>query len=148
MRARAVGQFRNIPPGSGVSSDVISLYLNRSCLCALSGDLYVTFNSCYNLLNNKQLLRHVQHPDAAQRILHRNESIIRIKKFQSWEYLINLLFWCMINSRRVRWEGHVARMRLKRNACSVFVGELEGKRPLGRTSSRWENNVTCTEFRD
>jgi hypothetical protein len=32
-------------------------------------------------------------------------------------------------------------MREKRNACSVFVGKPEGKRPLGRHRRRWENNI-------
>jgi hypothetical protein len=38
----------------------------------------------------------------------------------------------MIKSRRVRWAGHVARMREKRNGCMISVGKPEGKRPLGR----------------
>jgi hypothetical protein len=36
----------------------------------------------------------------------------------------------MIKSRRVRWEGHVARMGEKRNAYRMLVGKPEGKRPL------------------
>jgi hypothetical protein len=28
----------------------------------------------------------------------------------------------------------------KRNACRIFVGELEGNRPLGRYKGRWEHN--------
>jgi hypothetical protein len=39
----------------------------------------------------------------------------------------------MINSRRISWAGHVARMgEEKKNAHRIFVGKLEGKRPLGR----------------
>jgi hypothetical protein len=38
----------------------------------------------------------------------------------------------MMKSRRMRWEGHVARMGEKRNAYRILVGEPEGKRPLGR----------------
>jgi hypothetical protein len=38
----------------------------------------------------------------------------------------------MIKSRRMRWAGHVARMREKRNAYRILVGNPEGKRPLGR----------------
>jgi hypothetical protein len=38
----------------------------------------------------------------------------------------------MIKSRRMRWTGHVARMREKRNAYRILVGKPEGKRPLGR----------------
>jgi hypothetical protein len=36
----------------------------------------------------------------------------------------------------MRWAGHVAQMREKRNACRVFVGNPEGKRPLGRPRRR------------
>jgi hypothetical protein len=38
----------------------------------------------------------------------------------------------MIKSRRMRWAGHVARMGEKRNAYRILVGNIEGKRPLGR----------------
>jgi len=29
----------------------------------------------------------------------------------------------------------------RRGVCSVLVGKLEGKRPLGRTRHRWEDNI-------
>jgi hypothetical protein len=29
----------------------------------------------------------------------------------------------------------------KRNACRIFVGKPEGKRPLGRPRHRWEDNI-------
>jgi hypothetical protein len=41
-----------------------------------------------------------------------------------------------IKSRRMRWTGRVARLVEKRNAYRVLVGELEGKRPLGRPRCR------------
>jgi hypothetical protein len=47
----------------------------------------------------------------------------------------------MIKSRRMRWTGHVARMREKRNAYRILVGKPEGKRPLGRPRRRWEDNI-------
>jgi hypothetical protein len=47
----------------------------------------------------------------------------------------------MINSRRMRWAGHVARMGEKRNAYMILVGNTEGKRSLGRTKRRWVDNV-------
>jgi transcription termination factor 2 len=47
----------------------------------------------------------------------------------------------MIKSRRMRWAGHVARMGEKRNAYRIFVGKLEGKRPLGRPRRRWVDNI-------
>jgi hypothetical protein len=38
----------------------------------------------------------------------------------------------MIKSRRIGWAGHVARMEETRNVYRIFVGQPEGKRPLGR----------------
>jgi hypothetical protein len=29
----------------------------------------------------------------------------------------------------------------ERNACRIFVGKPEGKRPLERTRRRWEDNI-------
>jgi hypothetical protein len=31
--------------------------------------------------------------------------------------------------------------REKRNACRILVGKSEGKRPLGRPTIRWEDNI-------
>jgi hypothetical protein len=42
----------------------------------------------------------------------------------------------MINSRRMRWAGHVARMGKKRNAYRMLMGVAEGNRPLGRPRLR------------
>jgi hypothetical protein len=42
---------------------------------------------------------------------------------------------------RMRWAGHVARMREKRNAYRILAGKPEGKRPLGRPSRRWVYNI-------
>jgi hypothetical protein len=47
----------------------------------------------------------------------------------------------MIKSRRMRWAGHVARMREMRNAHRILVGKPEGKRPLGRPRRRWVDNI-------
>jgi hypothetical protein len=41
----------------------------------------------------------------------------------------------IIESRRMRWAGHVARMGEKRNSYRLLVGKPEGKRPLGRERS-------------
>jgi hypothetical protein len=43
----------------------------------------------------------------------------------------------MIKSRRMRWAGHVGRMRKTRNAYRILVGKPEGRRPLERPRSRW-----------
>jgi hypothetical protein len=47
----------------------------------------------------------------------------------------------MMKSRGMRWAGHVARIGEKRTVYRVFVGKLEGKRPLGRPTHRWKNNI-------
>jgi hypothetical protein len=47
----------------------------------------------------------------------------------------------MIKSRRMRWAGHVVRMREKRNAYRILMGKQEGKRPLGRPRRRWVDNI-------
>jgi hypothetical protein len=47
----------------------------------------------------------------------------------------------VIESRRVRWAGHVARMGEGRGVCMVLVGRSEGKRPLGRPRRRWKDNI-------
>jgi hypothetical protein len=47
----------------------------------------------------------------------------------------------MIKSRMMRCGGHVARMREKRNGYRISVGKPEGKRPLGRHSHRWKDNI-------
>jgi hypothetical protein len=44
-------------------------------------------------------------------------------------------------SRRMRWAGHVARMREERKVYKVLVGKPEGKRPLGRPRRRWEDGI-------
>ena len=47
----------------------------------------------------------------------------------------------VINSRRIRWAGRVARMGEGRGVYRVLVGKSEGKRPLGRPRRRWEDNI-------
>jgi len=41
----------------------------------------------------------------------------------------------------MRWAGHVARMGGDRGVHRVLVGKPEGKRPLGRLRSRWDDNI-------
>ena len=41
----------------------------------------------------------------------------------------------------MRWAGHVARMRERRGVYRVWVGKPERKRPLGRTSHKFEDNI-------
>jgi hypothetical protein len=43
----------------------------------------------------------------------------------------------LIKSRRMRWAGHVARMREGRSVYRVLVGKPEGRRSMGRPRRRW-----------
>jgi len=47
----------------------------------------------------------------------------------------------VVKSRRMRWVGHVAHMGEGRSVRRVLVGKPEGKRPLGRSRLRWEDNI-------
>ena len=46
-----------------------------------------------------------------------------------------------LKSRRMRWEGHVARMGEWKVVYRGLVGKPEGKRPLGIPRRRWEDNI-------
>ena len=58
-----------------------------------------------------------------------------------------LFFYCSLNitgvikSRGMRWVGYVTRVGERRCLYRVLVGKLEGKKPLGRTRHRWEDNI-------
>jgi hypothetical protein len=47
----------------------------------------------------------------------------------------------IINSRRMRWAGHVARMGEKSNAYRILVGNPEGKKPLVKPRRRWVDDI-------
>ena len=55
-------------------------------------------------------------------------------------YSLPNIVW-VVKSRRMRWAGHVVRMREGRGVHSVLVGKPEGKRPLVRPRRRWEDNI-------
>jgi hypothetical protein len=41
----------------------------------------------------------------------------------------------------MRWAGHAARKRAKRNVCRLLVGKPEGRKPLGRPRRTWIDNI-------
>jgi hypothetical protein len=47
----------------------------------------------------------------------------------------------MIKSRRMRWVGYMARIGETEGAHRLLVGEPEGKRSLGRSRCRREDNI-------
>jgi hypothetical protein len=50
----------------------------------------------------------------------------------------------VIKSIRMIQLGHVMCMGKMKNAYQVLVGKPEGKRQLGRSRSRWEDNIKMT----
>jgi len=46
-----------------------------------------------------------------------------------------------INSRRMRWVGHVARMGERRDVYRVLMRKPEGRSNNGRHRHRWEDNI-------
>jgi hypothetical protein len=47
----------------------------------------------------------------------------------------------VIKSRRMRWAGHAARIEEGKGVYRDLVGKPEGKRPMGRSRLRWEDNI-------
>ena len=47
----------------------------------------------------------------------------------------------MIKSRRLKWAGHIARMEEGRTVLKILTGTPTGKRTLGRSRHRWEDNI-------
>jgi hypothetical protein len=47
----------------------------------------------------------------------------------------------VIKSKRLRWAGHVARMKEGRTDFRILTGTPTRKRPLGRPRHRWEDNI-------
>ena len=47
----------------------------------------------------------------------------------------------MIKSRRLGWAGHVARMEEGSNAFKILTDKPTGKRSLGRSRRKWEDNI-------
>ena len=41
----------------------------------------------------------------------------------------------------MRWVGNVECMGKRKGVYSILVGKPEGKRPIGRPRSRWEDNI-------
>jgi len=48
----------------------------------------------------------------------------------------------VINSKRMRYEGHGTRMGERRGMYRVLMGKPEGKLPPGGPRRRWDDNIT------
>jgi len=47
----------------------------------------------------------------------------------------------VIKQKRKRWAGHVTSMAERSGAFRVLVGRPGGRRPLGSSRIRWEDNI-------
>ena len=47
----------------------------------------------------------------------------------------------MIKYRRLRWAGNIATMEEGGSAFKILTDKPTGKRPLGRSRHRWEDNI-------
>jgi hypothetical protein len=74
---------------------------------------------------------------------------LRGTRIQEWRKLHNDYFhdlevflkYSGIKFKKTEMDGLVARVEERRFAYVVLVGQPEVQRPLGRTSSRWEDNM-------
>jgi len=76
-------------------------------------------------------------------VLKRDEETRMWRKLNNEElnelYSKLIIVW-VIKPKRMGWAVHVASME-RRGVYRFLVEKLEGKRPLGRTSIRWEDNI-------
>ena len=70
-------------------------------------------NGEWRMLHNEQLHN-----------LYRSPNILRVIKY-----------------KRLKWTGHVVRMKEGMGALKTLIGIPSGKRPLGRPRRRWEDNI-------
>ena len=47
----------------------------------------------------------------------------------------------MVKSRRLKWAGHLARMEEVGSPFKILTGKSTGKRALGKSRYRWEDNI-------
>ena len=52
----------------------------------------------------------------------------------------------VIKSRSTRWAGYVDSMGEKRGGYRVLLGKSDGKRPLGRPTRKWEDNIKLVKW--
>jgi hypothetical protein len=69
---------------------------------------------------------------------------VRNEELHNWYATPNII--TKMKSRRIKWEAIVSRMKEK-NAYTILVGKLEGKRSIGRPRRRLENLIK-TDLRE
>jgi hypothetical protein len=73
---------------------------------------------------------------------------------ESWRKLCNDELFSLYSSPNIirvvksrRWAGHIVYMGEGRSVYRVLVGRLKGKRPLGKSRHKWEDNIK-KDFRE
>ena len=64
---------------------------------------------------------------------------LRNGELQSLYSSLNIVM--VINSRRLRWTGHITRIEEGRRAFKIVIGKPTGKRPLGKPRWSWQDNI-------
>jgi hypothetical protein len=64
---------------------------------------------------------------------------INNKKLYALYYSPNIIW--VINSRRLKWTGHVARTGKIKSAYWALVGKPEGRKQLTRHRLKWKDNI-------
>jgi hypothetical protein len=69
----------------------------------------------------------------------------RLHNKEIYDLYLSLNIMWVIKSRIMRWAEHVARMGGRIRVYKVVVGKIEGKRPLGQTRRRLQDNIEMDE---
>jgi hypothetical protein len=101
--------------------------------------------TCYPKLRKQYMLK-VFENTKLRRILgpNRDEILRGCNKWHTEEFrklYSSPNIYIKIKSKRMIRAGNAARKGAKRKAYRILVGKTEGKRPLGRTRRRWEDNT-------
>ena len=95
--------------------------------------------TCFELsviMNGLEGRRRIDRPPASPDIITLDVFRVHVCDLYSSSNIIRV-----IRSRRLRWVRHVAWKGDKRGTYRVLVERPEGKKPLGRSNRRWEDNI-------
>ena len=67
------------------------------------------------------------------------ESMLHNEEFHSFYCSPNKVI--VIESRRLKWKGHISRIGKDRSVLKISIGKPMGKRSLERPGHSWEGNI-------
>jgi len=110
------------------TQNLIMVFLNSRC-----GTWSLTLREEHRLRAfENRVVKKIFRPKIGRRRLHNKE----LNDLYSSPNIIQV-----IKSRRMRQAGHAACMDERKGAYMVLVGKPGGKRPLGRPTHKWQNNI-------